>query len=183
MNAPQINPALMQMEDIVLPQPISQLPIAPGYWLVAIIIIAAGVITFIKLRKRAKYHAPRKAALAQLQQLDINDSQYPSQINSLLKRTALSYLPRQDFAQLDGDQWFKWLELRLPQAEQGQIGLLLAKRYQACGLNAAEKQQLFKLAKSWLTQKARFAPLNAIKSNANSANTQANSPQEASCSL
>ncbi|WP_144213953.1 DUF4381 domain-containing protein [Shewanella donghaensis] len=178
MNTTQANPALMQMEDIVLPPPISQFPIAAGYWILLIVIIAAIVILYIKWRKSTQYHAPRKAALSELKQLDINDKQYASHINTLLKRTALTYLPRQDFAKLDGEQWYTWLERRLPVSDHCVIGTLLAKRYQACGLSAAESQQLFELTNLWLGKKTHFEPISAVK-NVNSKQT---STKEATCS-
>ena len=178
MNTTQANPALIQMEDIVLPPPISHLPVAPGYWILTALVIIAAVMLIIKRRKSVKYHASRKAAMSQLALLDINDVQFAIHINTLLKRTALSYLPRQDFAKLDGEKWFTWLDLRLPASDKGAIGKLLAKRYQACGLSSAENIQLLALTTHWFNKKTHFESIEAITVT----KSKKTNVQEASCS-
>ncbi|OBT03765.1 hypothetical protein A9267_19420 [Shewanella sp. UCD-FRSSP16_17] len=160
MNSAQANPALMQLEDIVLPQQISQWPMAPGYWILAALVIGITIAMVVKLKRDKQYHAPRKAALDVLNQLDIASPQYATEVNSLLKRTAMSYFPRQDFAKLDGNHWFAWLELRLPKQHHGQIGLLLNKRYQSQGLSQAETKQLQQLAHVFLAKSARLTAFN-----------------------
>ena len=149
--------ALAQMQDIQLPDPISAFPIAPGYWLIATILIVLVLWLGKRIYKQHQYHAPRKQALTLLQSFDIDDDNFAAQVNSLLKRTALTYLPREHLAKLNGKPWFDWLDTRLPATQQHKIGDLLIKRHQASGLDLNEKVQLLHLAKAWLSNKHRFS--------------------------
>ncbi|MCL1068660.1 DUF4381 domain-containing protein [Shewanella olleyana] len=177
MNTAQTNPALSQLEDIVLPEQISQLPIAPGFWILALLIIVAIIATVIKFNHHRRYHVPRKAALAEFELLSISSPQYAVDINTLLKRVAMSYFPRAEFAKLDGELWYAWLGLRLPQNEAEQLSELLKKRYQKNGLTAQESQQLSGLTQSWLNKSSRFSSLAQV-----SPMTPSKQQTEAACS-
>jgi hypothetical protein len=148
---------LAQLQDIKLPDQISAMPIAPGYWMIAAFIIAIAIWLGYQLYKKYQYHAPRRMALAMLNQYDINDDGFAAQVNSLLKRIAMTYLPRENLAKLNGQPWFDWLDTRLPSKQQQIIGRLLTKRHQASGLTLDEKQQLALLAKAWLSNKQAFS--------------------------
>ncbi len=150
------NPALADLKDIIPPDPIGAWPWAIGYWLVLAILLGLIVFGIIYFIKRAKYLAPKKTAITLLTQLDSTASNYPSEVNSLLKRTALSYLPREVIAGLDGAKWANWLDSHLPQAQRGRIGALLDKRHQAAPLTIEEAKELQQLALSWLKAKAKF---------------------------
>ncbi|QDE30646.1 MULTISPECIES: DUF4381 domain-containing protein [Shewanella] len=148
--------ALSQMQDIQLPDPISAVPTAPGYWIIAAVFVILALWLAKRLYKQRQYHAPRKKALTLLQSYDIEDDNFAAQVNSLLKRTALTYLPREHFAKLNGQPWFDWLDTRLAPEQQHKIGQLLIKRHQANGLNPSEKVQLQHLASAWLSNKRHF---------------------------
>lgn len=151
------NPALADLQDIILPDPIGAWPWAIGYWLVLAILLVLIIVAILWLKKRAAYLAPKKAAQALLVNLDLNSSHYPSEVNQLLKRTALSYLPREVIAKLDGDAWASWLDTHLPVQKRGRIGPLLDKRHQAKPLSADEARELHNLAQSWFASKAKFS--------------------------
>ena len=178
MNTAQANPALMQLEDIVLPAQISQLPIAPGFWILAILFIVAMIFAVTKFKQHRLYHAPRKAALGELENLDPSSSLYATDINSLLKRTAMSYFPREDFAKLDGEVWYSWLAARLSTQDAKQISELLAKRYQKNGLSPQDAQQLKQLTEKWLNKSSRFVAIASITTK----RTPATQQSEALCS-
>lgn len=151
------NPALADLQDIILPDPIGAWPWAVGYWLVLAILLVLIIGAILWLKKRATYLAPKKAAQALLVNLDLNSSHYPSEVNQLLKRTALSYQPREVIAKLDGDAWASWLDTHLPVQNRGRIGPLLDKRHQASPLSADEARELHNLAQSWFASKAKFS--------------------------
>ncbi len=151
------NPALAQLQDIIHPDPIGAWPWAIGYWLVLALVIALITLLVIWLRKRAHYLAPRKAAKQLLNQLDKQATSYASDVNSLLKRTAMSYLSREAIASLDGEAWAAWLDSYLPEHKRQHIGPLLAKRHQATPLTLAEANELHQLAKAWLASKAKLS--------------------------
>ncbi|ABE54811.1 conserved hypothetical protein [Shewanella denitrificans OS217] len=155
------DPMLAQLDDIILPQSISDLPLAPGYWLLAfLLILFIGMIVRGLMLKR-RYHAPRKAAIALLNSYDITSDEFAAQVNTLLKRTALSYLPREQLAHLNGNEWFDWLDTRMPVKHKGTFGALLVKRHQAQGLTTAEKHALKQLGSTWLSNTSPFSLNNA----------------------
>lgn len=150
------NPALAELKDIVTPEAISHWPWAIGYWLLLGVLLIACILLLIWFKKRARHLAPRKNAKHLLAQLDIHSATYVSEVNSLLKRVAMSYLPRESIAQLDGDAWSSWLDSALPAAQHGKIGPLLASRHRAEPLNPSQAQQLAELSKLWLSSNSSF---------------------------
>lgn len=151
------NPALAQLQDIIHPEPIGAWPWAIGYWLVLALLIAFITLLVIWLRKRARYLAPKKAAKQLLSQLDRQATSYASDVNSLLKRTAMSYLSRESIASLDGEAWATWLDGYLPEPKRQRFGPLLAKRHQATPLTLTEANELHQLAQTWLASKAKLS--------------------------
>lgn len=151
------NPALADLQDIIHPDPIGAWPWAIGYWLVLGLVIALITLLVIWLRKRARDFAPKKAAKQLLNQLDKQAPSYVSDVNSLLKRTAMSYLSRDAIASLDGEAWATWLDSYLPAPKRQRIGHLLAKRHQPTPLTLAEANELHELAKAWLASKVKLS--------------------------
>ena len=151
------NPALAQLQDIIHPEPIGAWPWAIGYWLVLALVIALITLLVIWLRKRARDFAPKKAAKQLLNQLDRQATSYASDVNTLLKRTAMSYLSREAIASLNGEAWAAWLDSYLPAPKRQRIGPLLAKRHQATPLTLAEANELHQLAQAWLASKAKLS--------------------------
>jgi len=151
------NPALAQLQDIIHPEPIGAWPWAIGYWLVLALVIALITLLVIWLRKRARDLAPKKAAKQLLNQLDRQATSYASDVNRLLKRTAMTYLSREAIASLDGEAWAAWLDSYLPEHKRQRISPLLAKRHQATPLTLAEANELHQLAQAWLASKAKLS--------------------------
>lgn len=151
------NPALAQLQDIIHPDPIGAWPWAIGYWLVLALVIALITLLVIWLRKRARDLAPKKDAKQLLNQLDRQATSYASDVNNLLKRTAMTYLSREAIASLDGEAWAAWLDSSLPAPKRQRIGPLLTKRHQATPLTLAEANDLHQLAQAWLASKAKLS--------------------------
>ncbi|MCT8868084.1 MULTISPECIES: DUF4381 domain-containing protein [Shewanella] len=174
------NPMLADLQDIIIPDPIGAWPWAVGYWLVLAILLVLIISAILWLKKRAAYLAPKKAAQGLFAVLDPNSSQYASEVNQLLKRTALSYLPREEIAKLDGPAWATWLDSHLPAKQRGRIGPLLGKRHQAKPLSADEARELQALARSWFASKAKLsAPIMHAATNPNPATSAALTPAPA----
>jgi hypothetical protein len=89
---------LAQLRDIHLPEPISWWPLAPGWWLLAVVII--GVLFFsirwlVKRRARNCYRKEARRVLADISALSPNDNLKQCQdILSLLRRTAKTAYPQ-----------------------------------------------------------------------------------------
>ncbi|MCE9686823.1 DUF4381 domain-containing protein [Shewanella sp. AS16] len=151
-SAPQsmTNPALAALQDIKLPEPVPFWPPAPGYWLLLIVSVLALAGLFLWCKRRFQARAAQRAALSLLAALDRHAPDYASRVNGLLKRAALSYLPRTSVASLDGEAWSDWLDSALTQTKRGQLGPLLAKRHRPEPLAEDESLALSELAHTWL---------------------------------
>ncbi|MBL4826389.1 MAG: DUF4381 domain-containing protein [Spongiibacteraceae bacterium] len=103
---------LAQLRDIHLPNAISAWPPAPGWWILALIILtllSGAIVFFYKRYQKNRY---RRLALAALDQLNQNDN-YPiflQNLNALLKQTALAAKPTNNIASLSGKQWLEFLD-------------------------------------------------------------------------
>lgn len=109
---PQAQQLLEQMHDIIAPSPVGWWPPAPGWWVLAGLLIISLVWLILALRKNRKRNAYKREALAMLAAIaDLSDAEFPTEINRLLKRTALSGFPGQSRAinLAFGDGWVAWL--------------------------------------------------------------------------
>lgn len=106
---------LTTLKDIHVPDPILWWPLAPGWYLVLIIILLSGLFLTFRLYKRHKYALAKKQALLllinyqKLYEKEPNAPKTCAQISELLRRVALVYYPREQVASLHGDQWLEFL--------------------------------------------------------------------------
>jgi hypothetical protein len=106
--------ALKDLHDIHLPSPIGWWPIAPGYLLLAMLIIF-GVITLLLRYRYRRERSIKQEALRQLATLQHLQAETPNpsvtaaQLSLLLKQVALMYYPRETVASLQGDAWLNFL--------------------------------------------------------------------------
>ncbi|WP_299496243.1 DUF4381 domain-containing protein [uncultured Shewanella sp.] len=141
------NPALASLKDIHLPTAIGHWPLPIGYWVVIVISLIIVFALSALIFKHYKYTAAKREALRHLALLQADDEYYAIQVNSILKRAAMSYVPRQQIASLEGKAWYNWLasQENIPQLNQ-----LLDSRYQQTPLNITELETLKVLAKQWI---------------------------------
>lgn len=146
------NPALTELHDIVLPDAVSTYPIAIGYWLLLIALTLLLIITFVQLKRWYSRTRAKKAALMELTQITSKTPNLAIEINSLLKRAALSYLPRQDIANLTGNNWSQFLieNGSKRQDEVDELISLLHHRYRCEPLDNTQAIRLLTLAQIWL---------------------------------
>ncbi|NRD74379.1 DUF4381 domain-containing protein [Shewanella sp. VB17] len=172
------NPALEALKDIHTPAIIENWPIAMGYWLVILILLSSFIVTTIWLTRRYKRAAAKRIAIKELDFLDINNANITVEINTLIKRAAISYLPRDLVAGLEGQAWYGWMDSQVKHSTPA-LHQLLDKRYQRNGLTLHEVKQLKYLAKRWLTE---ALPLNSKASQSLSSTTYAKQQeQEVKC--
>lgn len=111
-----MDPQQLPLRDIHLPEAIGWWPLAPGWWLL-IVVLLAGTVWLLRsyFRRRARGAARRLA----LKRLDELMAEYESHrdavifmaaVSSLLRRTMLAYAPRDAMAGLTGDAWLAWLD-------------------------------------------------------------------------
>jgi hypothetical protein len=111
-----VDPQEIPLRGLHLPESVGWWPLAPGWWLlIAMGVLAAGILIRIWLRRRAHAAARRKA----LRQLEASRSAYAdhgnpvtlgAEVSELLRRTMLAYAPRAEVAGLTGDEWLAWLD-------------------------------------------------------------------------
>ena len=158
-----MNPSTMNelpLRDIHLPDAVSWWPPAIGWWILPFIIaaIAYGIYKFIQIKKQQQKTAYRKMALKELSQIKSNFSnQAPGveclrAISQLLRRIALSYLPREKVASLTGTQWVSQLNHLAQQATftSTHTELLLHGPYQQ--QIDFDQNELFTSCEKWIKQ-------------------------------
>lgn len=111
---------LSDLNDIVMPDPVSAWPPAPGVWL-ALILLAGMVAWFLIRRINAfRKNAYRRAALTELAQVDA-----AADLAEILRRVAIHAHNRETVAALQGEDWFQWLETeggcQLPEKARGAL--------------------------------------------------------------
>ncbi|MDN3651646.1 DUF4381 domain-containing protein [Thalassotalea ponticola] len=106
---------LANLNDIHLPEQISSFPIAPGWWLLLFVVVAALCWLAFRLLTKHRYLRPYQQAVIELEQLE-----KPAIIDSMriLKWVAMHYFDRRDFAPYYAEQLLTALTDKLPQKHQ-----------------------------------------------------------------
>lgn len=107
----------LPLRDIHLPDSVSWWPLAIGWWLFPLffILLSFAIYKFIKYKKQNRKIAYKKIALNELKGLRLQyensetSIELTRAISALLRRIALSYLPRENIASLTGTQWTEQL--------------------------------------------------------------------------
>ncbi len=140
---------LAQLKDIHLPAEINNYPVAPGWWLLAVILLALVIYGLVKCRQYLVKRKHKKAALTQL-----SPKAEIGTIVALLKWAALQYFPRQAVANLTGHEFKNFLVASLPVKHQETFTKLSGQYF----ISAYEEQttsqsstEFHQAAKLWLT--------------------------------
>jgi len=110
---------LADLKDIHLPPPIGIWPPAPGWWILAILLLIALIVIGRKLFLYWRRTAYRRAAARALKNLHAewqrhnDDNAFARSVNQLLKQTALTTYPREQVAALNGRAWLDFLDQQL----------------------------------------------------------------------
>lgn len=125
---------LAALQPLREPPPVSWWPPAPGWWFLAALIAVLLLALLVYLWRRHRANAYRRAALAQLEELQrseqhiTNKPEYLARVNALLKSVALIAYPRREVAATTGDQWLTFLNKDL-QPGQGFPAELVTSAY------------------------------------------------------
>lgn len=152
---------LQNLKGLHLPGPISMWPLAPGWYLVLLVVavIMAFALTkffFNWLRKRR-----RQWVISELQQLTLNYPKSPaenlSKMSVLVRRISLALFKREHVAGLHGEAWLRFLDQQ-GQTDQFTRGVgrhLLSAPYQARSKIDKEHidiQSLCLLIENWINR-------------------------------
>lgn len=116
----------LPLRDIHTPDPISWWPPAPGWWMLAVLLLlgVAAIWAYIRYRhrRRALYALQDRIQVlaSELDQADINQ-----QLSILLRRACISFFPRAEVASLTGDDWLNFLNQHTRNAFNEQHAALL----------------------------------------------------------
>jgi hypothetical protein len=146
-------PSQIQLHDIHVPEQVSNFPIAPGWWILLVLIIISTLWSYQKYRKNSRLNANKKQALTVLVN---NPSLSAKECIALLKWTAMQYFNRQKLAKLYGDNFQTFLTEQLPEkyqegfTEMSQAGF--KGQYQSHNGSSEEiDNQCYQATKLWLT--------------------------------
>jgi len=145
----------LQLRDIHLPPAPSFWPPAPGWWLLAALLLALLIWAGLLLVRHYRLRRQRRRILQALQQLDQQygagqDAAFASEVSILLRRLALQRYPRDQVAALTGDAWLHFLDQHGTdnQFQQGP-GWVLAEAPYAPDRNI-DRSALLTLAEQWI---------------------------------
>jgi hypothetical protein len=110
----------LPLRDLHLPDAVGWWPLAPGWWVVLAIVVAALGYGAWRQYKRWRFNAPRRYALRELARFEAeylehrNPVTLSKQLSQLLRRGMLAYAPRDEVAGLTGEEWLAWLDEGMP---------------------------------------------------------------------
>jgi uncharacterized protein DUF4381/uncharacterized protein DUF58 len=152
--------SLDRLHDLVVPPAVSWWPVAPGWYVVVALVLTLGLAFAWRAWVRWRAAAYRRAALAELADLEAraaDDGQREAvlrQVPPLLKRTALAAFPREAVAPLSGSAWLGFLD-RTGGTDaftrgRGQVLGALAYDPRAARMDAAAAGELFRVVRTWI---------------------------------
>lgn len=112
------------------PQLIGWWPLAPGWWLLLVLLLLAAGFSVWLLYTRYRRNSYRRLGLGKLDALKLQHERSPnvsitvSAINALLKSVALRAYPRRDIASLSGEAWLAFLQQSAPEGPAFEPGTL-----------------------------------------------------------
>ena len=158
-----MNPAAdnLQLRDIHLPDAVPWWPPAPGWWLLfggLLLVLLFMLVIRPWWRKRQRCRSLPQLARRELDRIidthrqQADALQLVQSISMLLRRVAISYLPREQAAASTGDAWLEQLNQLVPQqhfdTELAQLLLYAPYQRQA----DVDTQRLIQATRSWIDQ-------------------------------
>jgi hypothetical protein len=145
--------SLQELRDVHLPDPVSWWPPAPGWWIVAGLVVLSALIC-VWMIKNWRKTKPRRTAIAELRV--VSESYHPNQndqwvvqrLSEIIRRYAMTAFPRAEVAGLTGNAWLQFLDRtgQTNQFTEGAGRLLKSEPYRSqTTMSATELMMLVKL--------------------------------------
>lgn len=111
-----MDPEQIPLRDLHVPDPVGWWPLAPGWWLLIALVLAALGYLLYRQFVGWRRNAARRIALAELSRLrraydeGADVLALSKGLSELLRRSMLAYAPRDEVAGLTGERWLQWLD-------------------------------------------------------------------------
>ena len=148
---------LVNLKDIHFPPPVSFWPPAPGWWILAVLLISSLFIGGVLFYRQHKKRKPKTEALRILKDLQILYQNSKDEVvslrnlSNLLRRTALTFYDNDEVASLQGSSWLEFLDKtgKTKEFSQG-AGKVLGNEVFQQKVNP-DMNALFPLVKKWIS--------------------------------
>ena len=152
---------LAQLRDIHLPQSVGDWPLAPGWWILMALALAAVGYGLFWAARHYRNRAYRREAVSALDRAlkrwaseDVDAMEYLQEQNRLLKRVAIRSFGRSAVASLHGRAWSAFLDKHWSQGPAFSLCHYGEMLY-ATEPGKADIENLHTLARDWLKQHRR----------------------------
>jgi len=108
-----MQPQQLQLRDIHLPETIGWWPPAIGWWILALLIpLCCWLLVwgYKRITRKTAVKSAKKLLLALKQDNALDDKEKLTALSALIRRVAISQLPRAETASLTGQNWLAFLD-------------------------------------------------------------------------
>lgn len=151
-----MNPTDLPLRDIHLPPVPRWWPLAPGWWIMALLAVAVFAALWwhrrrARQRRSALFVARRELQIFRRAAATTDPQQQVRAVSILLRRLSMSLYPRRETAGLTGEAWLAFLDQPLSGRafSTGAGRVLLDGPYRA-RVNTDELEPLLKLCEAWI---------------------------------
>ena len=153
---------LAELKDIHLPEIIGWWPPALGWWLLLVLFLGVLLLVLISIRKRRERMAPYRAAMKEFDRITgdyhahKDSTRLSQQLSVLLRRIAISIMPRSEVAGLTGEMWLEYLDKLSGQTILcSEIGRQLLQAPYRAGMTV-DGDALLATCKQWISAVSRY---------------------------
>jgi len=152
---PALNPSLLPLKDIHLPGAVLWWPPAPGWWVLAGLVLVLMVIAWIRYRRGWRHRVALKALNVVIEQLrnGADCMTCVQRVSEILRRFVMTVaVDSKSVAGLTGDEWLQFLDDCWDQTSftGGNGQLLLKLPYSGSPADRAEALELSQLCVDWV---------------------------------
>jgi len=139
------------MHDIIVPPAISFWPLAPGWYALALIVLAYVLHLALKLWTQYRENAYRREALDELS-LNEEGTAEMERLLTLMKRVALQHFGRENVAALSGTLWWEFVEQHSKVKVESSLRLLSQKVLYSSDVQVTTEAlaKMKKITKIWI---------------------------------
>jgi len=152
MNQTIAEASLDNLHDIIVPEPIGFFPLAPGWVMVALLLLALFFHFSVHAYKRYKKSLYKREALAELGKYTQESREETLALLALAKRVAIVVYGRVVIAKLTGEEWWDFMEKHSKAKVSKELRielshLLYSESYQS---SSAEYRAIKKFVTTWI---------------------------------